>query len=404
MGRGNWAGRELRRAPRRLTRPRAVAIALLCGGLAGCAAIPSFGPAASAIAAGALHAPSEILSETEAETGSETAADAGAENLLSYHLIEVTARTLPVRATGPARFPANLRRAAPGRMDRQIGPGDRLGIRIWEVSDSGLFATAAARETRFDLQVSTSGQITMPYAGTLNVAGQTALQLRSALLARYRGKAIEPEITVAITDAASDIVVVLGDVAAPGQIELPLGGLHLLALLAGAGGVSAPPWEVQVSVQRAGARATLSLADIMARPDNNIIMRAGDVVQVTAVPRRFAVFGGVIRPSNIVLPQAEATLSDLLAEVGGLNARVAAARAVFVFRPADSADGAAAPALAYRLDLSRPDALLLAARFRLLGEDITYVAAAEAADFERVMSLFVMPFLGGAATAAALGE
>ncbi|MFP1646818.1 SLBB domain-containing protein, partial [Pontitalea aquivivens] len=123
-------------------------------------------------------------------------------------------------------------------------------------------------------------------------------------------------------------------------------------------------------------------------------------VHVSHEPRRFAVYGGVSRPANIEIPVEDAHLAYLLAEVGGLNDRVAQTRSVFVFRP--TAD--AGLATAYQLDFSRPDALLLASAFRLMPTDITYVASADAADFNRFVSIMLSPLLGTARSANALGN
>jgi polysaccharide export outer membrane protein len=117
-------------------------------------------------------------------------------------------------------------------------------------------------------------------------------------------------------------------------------------------------------------------------------------------PRRFAVYGGVSRPSNIEIPLEAANLAYLLAEVGGLNDRVAQARSVYVFRTEDGTRNATA----YQFDFSRPDALLLAGAFQLEPSDITYVASADAADFQRFVSIVLSPLFGTARSAISLPE
>lgn len=142
------------------------------------------------------------------------------------------------------------------------------------------------------------------------------------------------------------------------------------------------------------------LAEISRSQTNNIVILPGDTVTVDHAPRRFAVYGGVSRPANIEIPVEHAHLAYLLAEVGGLNDRVAQTRSVFVFRP--TAD--AGLATAYQFDFSRPDALLLASAFRLMPTDITYVASADAADFNRFVSILLSPLLGTARSAGSLGN
>jgi polysaccharide export outer membrane protein len=211
-------------------------------------------------------------------------------------------------------------------------------------------------------------------------------------LARYHGQAVEPEIAVAITSTEARSATVLGNVRNPGRIEIPPRGIRLLDLIASTGGASEAPWEVRVNVQRGSASGSLILSDIVERPGNNIVVLPGDTVNVSHEARRFAVYGGVSRPANIEIPVEDADLAYLLAEVGGLNDRVAQTRSVFVFRPSSGGD----MATAYRFDLSRPDALLLAGAFHLEPNDITYVASADAADFQRFVSIVLSPVLGAA--------
>jgi polysaccharide biosynthesis/export protein len=338
---------------------------------AGCSTMPAFGPDAEAI--------------NQASIQGENAAS----DILPFELVNVTAATLPTNDHSTALFPVTFRNQQFLSADETIGIGDQLDIRIWEVSEDGLFATAGNRETTLNVQVSNSGQITVPYAGAVDARGLTTTQLRALLLERYQGRAVEPEIAVWITGTEGRSATLLGDVRNPGRVTIPPRGIRLLDLIAESGGAEFGPWETLVSVQRRSASGTLALADVIPSQANNIVILPGDIVNVVHQPRRFAVYGGVSRPSNIEIPNENARLAYLLAEVGGLNDRVAQARSVFVFRP--SAGGGTA--VAYRFDFSRPDALLLAGAFRLETTDITYVASADAADFNRFITTVLFPFL-----------
>lgn len=349
---------------------------------AGCSTMPAFGPNADAIMQ------ASIQSESPAS------------DLLPFDVVNVTAENLPPQRLSTALFSGEFRNQQFLSTDETIGIGDQLNIRIWEVAEDGLFATAGNRETVLAVQVSNSGQITVPYAGTLNTQGLTTAQLRNLLLERYQGRAVEPEIAVSITSTEGRTATLLGDVRAPGRLTIPPKGIRLLDLLAQGGGTTTAPWETIVSVQRQSASGVLTLADINRSQTNNIVVLPNDTVNVAHQPRRFAVYGGVSRPSNIEIPIENANLAYLLAEVGGLNDRVAQARSVFVFRPAS---GQEAPT-AYQLDFLRPDSLLLANSFQLHPSDITYVASADAADFNRFVSIILSPLVGTARSASALGN
>lgn len=349
---------------------------------AGCSTMPAFGPDADAIMQASIQSES---SESD---------------LLPFEVVYVTAETLPTQRTSTPLFPAEFRNQRFLSFDETIGIGDQLDIRIWEVAEDGLFATAGNRETTLAVQVSNSGQITVPYAGILNTQGLTTAQLRSLLLERYQGRAVEPEIAVSITSTEGRSATLLGNVRAPGRLTIPPRGIRILDLIAQGGGSATAPWETLVSIQRQSASGTLTLADIIRFQANNIVVLPNDTVTVAHHPRRFAVYGGVSRPSNIEIPIEEANLAYLLAEVGGLNDQIAQARSVFVFRPAVDQ---VAP-IAYQLDFSRPDSLLLANSFQLHPFDVTYVASADAADFNRFVSIMLSPLFVTVRSASALGN
>jgi polysaccharide export outer membrane protein len=349
---------------------------------AGCSTMPAFGPDAEAINQASIQ-------------GENPAAD-----ILPFELVNVTAATLPTHEQSTALFPVTFRNQQFLSADETISIGDQLNIRIWEVAEDGLFATAGNRETALNVQVSNSGQITVPYAGSLNTDALTTAQLRSSLLERYQGRAVEPEIAVSITSTDGRSATVLGNVRSPGRLTIPARGIRLLDLIAQSGGASSPPWETLVAIQRGSASGTLTLAEIARSQTNNVVILPGDTVTLGHAPRRFAVYGGVLRPSNIEIPLETASLAYLLAEVGGLNDRVAQARSVYVFR----SDAETRNATAYQFDLSRPDALLLAGAFQLEPSDITYVAAAEAADFQRFVSIILSPLMGTARSLATVGN
>lgn len=343
--------------------------------------MPAFGPDADSISRSGVDMPSRDSST------------------LPFRLIDVTAATLPAPQDAIQTFPADFRNQSFRATDEVIGIGDELEIRIWEVATDGLFASAGNRMTVLPVRVSNSGQITVPYAATFRASGLTTDQLRGELLERFRGKAIEPEVAVTVLSSDSRSVTVLGEVGAPGRIDISPRGIRLLDLLAEAGAVKHLPWEVEVKVQRQARSASIPLSDVEALTANNILVFPGDTVILSHKPRRFAVYGGVDRPSNVSIPSENADLAYLLAEAGGLDGQVARARSVFVFRLNDRRD-----AMAYRFDFSRPDALLLARAFRLAPDDIVYVASAEGADFRKFLATILSPLLATAQSTSRLRD
>lgn len=355
--------------------------------LAGCSIAPAFGPSSAAI----NNSADEVITN--------------AEDVLPFRIVDVSTSTLPPAATGTRGFPAAFQRQGFRSSDEIIEVADKLTIQIWEISGDGLFASSGRRETVLQATVDNSGTITVPYANTIAARGLTTAQLRAILLERFRGQAVDPEIVVTITETQSRAATVMGSVRTPGRAAIAPSGIRLLDLLAQAGGVPHSAWEVRVTIQRATASATLMLSDILASTSNNIVVLPGDIINVTHVPRRFAVYGAINRPGNIEIPMEQANLAYLLAETGGLNDRVAQTRSVYVFRPATAGSlPGNLRATAYRFDFSKPDTFLLAGMFHLEPTDIIYVASADTADFQRFVSIVLTPILGSAVSISEIGN
>lgn len=350
--------------------------------LSACNSMPAFGPAADKIIA-AGSAESTVLGDE-----------------LQFKLIEVDSQTIPEARRLNQAFPRAFLGQVYSADNDTIVPGDQIEVRIWEVSEDGLFARTGDQETILTIQVSNKGDIFVPYAGSIRAEGLTADQLRDLLLERFNGRAVEPEITVDINTTETRAATVLGTVKAPGRFFVPPRGIRLLDLIARSGGAAQAPWELTITVQRGSAVGSASFMDVIDVPTNNIVILPGDTINVNHEPRLFPIFGAVTSPANISLSSRRANLASLLAEVGGLNQSVAQPRSVFVFRPKSSLG----IALAYRFDFSRPDALLLAEKFELEPGDITYVSSANVADLERFVSIILSPILGVASTTVDLGS
>lgn len=343
-------------------------------GLSGCASLPAFGPSSDVIVDAAV----TITDETDAVA------------FVPFDIVNISVTTIPQAQTSHGGFPTAFRgqsRAA----DEVIHIADVLEIRIWEVAEDGLFATSGQRQTLLTAEVSNSGKIEVPYAGKVAAAGISTSALRLTLLDRYSGQAIEPEIAVRISETTSRAATVLGDVRTPGRTDIATNGTRLLDVLAQVGGTPHPNWEVKIDVQRGGASASATLQEIVDYVPNNITIFPSDTVHVTHVPRRFAVYGALNKTGNIEVDVVRPTLSQLIAEAGGLDNMLAEPTSVFVFRniPGQSA-------IAYRLDFASPDAFLLADRFILAPSDIIYVPTADASEFRKFVSTIVSPFFSTA--------
>ena len=109
--------------------------------------------------------------------------------------------------------------------DYQLGAGDLIEISVFGVQDFS-----------FTRRVSSSGFITLPYVGKVNVQGVTSPQLEEELTALLDGRLIpNPQVSVFVREYQSQLCVILGAVNNPGLIEMsrPLKLLEVIALAGG---------------------------------------------------------------------------------------------------------------------------------------------------------------------------
>ena len=352
--------------------------------LAGCSTLPAFGPSSNSIMNAALVKQTETVTQAE------------------FTLIDLSPSSLPQTVdTRPKHFSEFFAAQELLLSDEQITAGDIISIRIWEGMDDGLFANNGQREITFTLTVSNSGYVEVPHAGRVKVENLSTSQMRQELLKRYLGKAVTPEISILIEQTKSRDVSVLGAVTNPGRIRIPAQGIFVLDLLALAGGSTIPAWESTLTITRKGTSATISLDWLVKDAKNNVVVLPGDILNFNHTPRSYAVYGAVTKPGGLNFQKTEVRLNDLLAGAGGLNDMQAEASSVFVFRTTDVQNGSGT---AYRLDMSRPDAFLLAQQFEIQNSDVVYVATANASEFRKFVTTLLSPFFGGINGAQNLGN
>jgi polysaccharide export outer membrane protein len=120
-----------------------------------------------------------------------------------------------------------------------IGPADKLTIRVFEVKDLS-----------FDNeQVDASGHIMLPLIGKLQAAGKTTDQLEDEISQRLEKYLQSPQVSVSITESASQKVTVEGNVKTPG-VYLVRGETTLMQAVAMAGGVDSEADTHKVAVIR----------------------------------------------------------------------------------------------------------------------------------------------------------
>ena len=225
----------------------------------------------------------------------------------------------PARAAALSPAPALPQGTVPGAVlngaHYSLGPGDVLKITVYNNPD---LSTEA--------QVSSSGRITFPLVGEVDVGGLDAATVEARLtqLLSERKLLVNPQVNVLVSQYRSQQVSVLGQVTRPGKIPLDAAS-SLTDLLASAGGISPTGADFVVVVSKAGdgtvRRREVDLNSMLLGSDlaENVKVTNGDIIYVPRAPM-FYIYGEVQNPGTYRL-EREMTVMQALSVGGGLTPR-----------------------------------------------------------------------------------
>ena len=231
--------------------------------------------------------------------------------------------------SAPASAPAAMPEAAPMDAADQapsilIGPGDLLTVTVFETP-----------ELSTSVRVNQNGDANIPVLGPVRVAGmssqEAAITLEDAF--RTRGLLLNPHVTVAETEFASQGASVLGEVRSPG-VYPTLGSRRLLDMISLAGGVSTtagrlasivhrndPQHPVQIALQPTPAALHSQVNPVILPGDTVVVSKAGVVY----------VIGDVLRPGGILVDNNERlSVMEALSLAGGMNKTAALSKTKLV--------------------------------------------------------------------------
>jgi len=382
-------------------RVRRFAALLLCGWLAGCSWLPSQGPTAAAIGD-----------------------QATANGKQQFDIVEVNDQVVKTLLSQPSPSFQSLF----GKYGKPTAPtisvGDTVVVSIWEGGDETLFGTgllvepgtgaaSGSRGTTLPAQiVPTDGMITVPFVGRVKVAGRTAAQAQLLIQTLLTGKTASPQVIVTVPQTSHNTVTVAGEVVHGARVPLPPNGARLLDIVATAGGVQAPVYDVYVRLSRREATTTIPFQTLVDKPDENIYAWPGDVLTLIRVPHTFAAFGATGRNAQIPFDQEKLDLAQALAKSSGLLDQTADPAGVFLLReepisvvrqidPAGAAQWhqATVPVI-FHFDLLDAKTYFFAQNFPVHNNDIVYVAPARSNTIQKFFGLFgsvTSPLITGAA-------
>jgi polysaccharide export outer membrane protein len=193
-----------------------------------------------------------------------------------------------------------------------IGPGDMIQMDVMDTP-----------EMEQQVRVTDDGNAPLAYIGSIHVAGQTpaaaAAMIQNALIEKKVMR--KPEVTVRLTEMATQDVSVLGQVHTPGtySITTPQTILKVLSL---AGGLTdGADRNVTVKRQKTGQQLKYYVSNNAEQALSDIVMvYPGDTVLVEHAPMVY-IMGDVNRPGGYVIATNDARLSVLqaIAMAGSAN-------------------------------------------------------------------------------------
>ena len=281
-----------------------VHVALLAG-LSGCATLPSSGPTGSQIRSSAK----------EAAAGS------------PISLVEVRSAA-DVPPPPKVALPLSTLAQTQATPTDMVGPGDILDISIYEAGVT-LFASSSAASmspagsdlgvqvqklppTRIDDQ----GDITIPYVGTMHVAGQTTGAIESAIRKALLRLSQNPQVLVTLNEAITNAIIVGGEVSKPGRLVLHTNRESLSDVIALAGGYRGDSKDLMVRIMRGQSTADVRINDLIENPDLDVAIRPGDRLMLVDDPRTYSILGASGRVQQIAFSRSSVSLAEAVANAG----------------------------------------------------------------------------------------
>lgn len=272
----------------------------------------------------------------------------------------------------------------------QVGAGDVLTIVVYDHPELTIPAGSERSTTESGTVVQTDGTIYYPYVGRVKIEGKTVDQVRRILTSRLSKFITDPQVEVSIAAFLSKKVYVTGAVATPGVVPISNMPMTVLDAISKVGGANTEANWRSVTLNRNGKEEEISLFSMLKEGDlsQNRLLQPGDVLHVpTLENQNVSVLGYVLKPGNIQVGNERLSLTDALAQAGGVDEFRAEPSGIFVIRGKPVGDEQIATV--YQLDISNAVSLNLGSYFPLEPQDVVYVTAAPLARWNKVISLLL---------------
>jgi len=301
-------------------------------------------------------------------------------------------------AQRPTAVPENIRRLFTAAPVYTIGPGDVVGIIVYDhpelLPNAGAVIAQQSDPTGVTVApgfiVDAKGEIFFPYIGRTKVQGLTESGASELIAERIKTFIKDPQVTVRIQSFRSQRAYVQGEVRTPGLQIFTDVPMTLSEAISRAGSFTQAGDRAHVTLTRGGVSTVINLPQLQAlgADANNIPLRNGDIVNVgTREDSRVYVMGEVRAPSALQMRNnGRLTLNEALGDAGGPDLATSDPGQIYVVRNApDNLD----VQQVFNLNAKNPVALALADRFELQPRDVVYVDRVPLVSWSRVFSLIL---------------
>lgn len=320
----------------------------------------------------------------------------------NYTLISLTPKNiLPyIKAPQPELKSDVSETAVP---ELRLTPGDVIRVVVSDSKHAGaIFSTLMAGGSIFEkARVDAQGQISLPYAGEINVSGLTIVEAKNTIRERLKPYARNPQVYVTLEGDMGGSVLVAGDVNNPGRFSTLEGPLTVLDAINQAGGPKNEAYLMNVIVRNGDSVKSYNYQKLL--NGLNFPVAANTEIVLERASKRFVALGAVGEPGLHDLPSQSPSLLEVLGRVGGLAEQRADARGVFVFRVPeqvvyDEELGIVVSddkPIVFHLDMTNPVSLFLAREFLVWPDDAVYVTNAYMHESQKMISSIVQVLVLG---------
>jgi len=169
------------------------------------------------------------------------------------------------------RTDENARTEEAAEGDHKIAPLDIIMIDV-----------VGEKDLSKELRVSSSGTITFPFLGNVEVKGKTPAEVENLLKGKLgKDYLVDPQVIITVKEYRSRTVSVIGQVNKPGVIALPAEQkLGILEAIAQAGDLAKSANKNRIEVSRKGKTQRFTLDDLKkdTSPEKKFWLEPGDVI------------------------------------------------------------------------------------------------------------------------------